>query len=298
MYGWLELDKRSPHDGRHAFSQAQCGLCAHYGQAYRTRTRMLAATDPSLLLVMAEAISEAPFERTRVRCPLTLKLTKRRAFDPESSLVATIAELQLALAGEKLLDDRLDREGLLSRLAASFLERDLAAGRSRLGDHGFPVGQLQETLRRQRELESNPVSDLDALSSPTSEALGLVSGWLASSLSLGIEEVANCRRFGETLGRLLYMVDALYDLERDRIEQRFNPIDAALGHLSPRRMHFLSGLIEGLVTAHHDAFRRLPLHRHGETLESSLVLGLADKARSGLSRIERLYPLPLVPGVP
>lgn len=284
MYGWLALD---PRHGKRAYAAAECGLCARFGQAFRTRTRILAAADPTLLVLALEGLAgegaEVP-ETTRVRCPLTFKLTKRRALDPGWEPLAAVAELQLVLAGEKLFDDRLDRDGWAPRVASALLERDIGAAAAALLGRGFPLEALRSILRRQGELERDQRAGLDALAAPTGEALGLIAGWLGERVAQGCG--AAMGRFGETLGRLLYLVDALHDLARDRVKGRFNPIDHALGYLSPRRLAWLQDHVEGLARAHAEAFRELPLVRHVEVLEASLVEGLVVKARDGLERVE------------
>jgi len=281
MYGWIELDKTA--DTR-PFAQAQCALCAHYGRGFRTRTRMLAATDPSLLLLLVDALDPAPTERTRVRCPLTFKLTHRRALDPDAERVASVAELQLVLAGEKLLDDRLDREGALTRTAAALLDKDIVRAAERLVARGFPLDALRQALRRQSTLEADPSADLDELASPTADGLALIADWLVAQVGLPDATVSAVRRFGATLGRLLYLVDALHDLPSDRARGRFNPLDVALGPLTPRRLAWLQAHFDGLARAHAAAFDALPVLRHADLLRASLVTRLADKGEAALAR--------------
>ncbi len=291
MYGWLALESQSQ-VGKRAFAAAECGLCAHYGAAFRTRTRMLAGADPTLLVMALEGLVEVPPDAVRVRCPLTFKITKRRATDPEWAPLAAVAELQLVLAGEKLLDDKVDKDGWLSRMASSLLERDIVAAGESLVARGFPLDDLRATLRRQSVVEADANAGLDALAGPTGLALGMIAGWLAELVGR-VEMVRPLRELGETLGRLLYMVDALHDLRRDRAGARFNPLDHALGYLSPRRMAQLEASVEGLIARHEAAFARVELFRHREALDASLVAGLAGKARSGLVSVKSL-PQPLL----
>lgn len=300
MYGWLALD---PTHGKRAYGAAECGLCAHFGARFRTRTRLLAGADPTLLLLTLEALSPVEATVTRVRCPLTFKLTKRRALDPEWEALAAVAELQLVLAGEKLYDDELDRDGWLTRVASAALASDIEEAGRRLEGRGFPLGALREILRRQAALEADDKSSLEGLAAPTAAAIGLIAGWLGRLVAPGRAGVGEggvedergeaMRAFGESLGRLLYLVDALHDLKKDRARGRFNPIEHALGHLSPRAIAGLEARIERLVSRHREAFAALPLHRHRETLEASLVEGLARRAVEGLA-LARATPRPLL----
>lgn len=287
MYGWLSLDARF---GTRAFASAECGLCAHFGARFRTRTRWLAGTDPTLLVMLLDALVEEGPEVVRVRCPLTLMLTRRRALDPAWEPLECVAELQLVLAGEKLLDDRVDRDGWLSRVASGLLDGDIIAAAASLEARGFPLEALRATLRSQGGIERDARASLDALAQPTARGLGLIAGWLGARVGADAEVL---ERFGETLGRLLYVVDALHDLQRDRARGRFNPLDHVLGYLSPRRLAWLEARVEAMARAHREAFEALTLVRHREVLEASLVDGLVDKAREGIAAVGSLS-LPLL----
>jgi len=282
MYGWLALD---PRFGKRAFATAECGLCAHFGARFRTRTRWLAGTDPTLLVMLLDGLAADAPEVVRVRCPLTLKLTTRRALDPTWAPLEAVAELQLVLAGEKLLDDRVDRDGWLSRVASSLLERDIAAAAASLEARGFPLETLRAALRSQSGLERDARAGLDQLAEPTARGLGLIAGWLGQVIGA---DAPPLERLGASLGRLLYVVDALHDLRRDRAGGRFNPIDHVLGHLSPRRLAWLEGWVDAASRAHAAAFAALPLVRHRPTLEASLVAGLVSKAREGVESVRQL----------
>lgn len=291
MYGWLALD---PTHGKRAYGAAECGLCAHFGARFRTRTRLLAGADPTLLLMTLEALAPEGSAVTQVRCPLTFKLTRRRAIDPTWEPLAAVAELQLVLAGEKLYDDELDRDGWLTRLASRALGEDIERASRRLEERGFPLASLREILRRQSALEADPKSSLEGLAAPTAEAIGLIARWLGMLVQPDRSEHGEAMfAFGASLGRLLYIVDALHDLRRDRARDHFNPIDHALGHLSPRALGALEAKVARLVARHREAFLALPLHRHRETLELSLVDGLARRAAEGLELV-RAHPRPLL----
>jgi hypothetical protein len=280
MYGWLELDGRH---GTAAYAQAQCGLCAHYGRAFRTRTRLLAGSDPSLLVMLLEGLAPEPPRQTRVRCPLAFGITRRRAVDLTWAPLAAAAELQVVLAGEKLFDDRLDQDGAFTRLAAALLKKDLARAEAALLGRGFPLAALRATLRRQAAIERDAEADLDRFADPTASGLGLIFSWLAELLALAPEEVRAVGRCGELLGRTLYLVDALQDFVGDRAKGRFNPIHAALGELSPRRLGYLVARFEGLLGAFEAAFTALPLRRHEAVLRASILGTLGAKGRLALA---------------
>src|SRR5690606_30095093 len=162
------------------------------------------------------------------------------------------AALQLFLAGEKLFDDRVDRDGVLPRVAAKLLHRDVAAGEATLRALDFPLDAIRATLRSQPAVEADPTADLDALAAPTASALGDAVGWLVRAA--GSPDHAAAAQFAAALGRQLHLVDALVDLRRDLARGKVNAIARAVGDLTPGAVHFLANVHAGRVRALRDAF--------------------------------------------
>lgn len=282
MYGRLQLGAHLDHA---AFARAQCGLCAHYGARYRLRTRLLAGRDPSMLVLLAEALTPSPLSPdalTRVRCPLRLGLTRRSALRPDWAPLEVIAALQVVLAAEKLRDDVRDRDGTLARVAARLLLHDVATAERVLAAHAFPLAPLRVALAAQSTLEASRHADLDGLSAPTGEALALATAWLAHALALEAPAPESLAVYGRRLGRTLYMVDALEDFVPDRARAAFNPLTAALGALTPARRAYLAASFAGLTRALAAAYDALPLHRHHAALRDATVDALAARGQRAL----------------
>ncbi|TNF26359.1 MAG: hypothetical protein EP329_21390, partial [Deltaproteobacteria bacterium] len=158
-------------------AQHQCGLCHQLGTGYRTRARWLASDDPSLLAMLVEGLGATAAERDRVRCPIP-GVRRRRAV--VADWMPALAAMQLFLAGEKLFDDRVDRDGWLSRTAERVLRRDVVAASATLEALGFPLAAVREILRRQPAVEADPCADLDSLAVPTAEGLRASAAWLVA----------------------------------------------------------------------------------------------------------------------
>lgn len=279
MYGYLRA--ASGH-GRTPLAHHQCGLCHQLGTTYRTRARWLAGDDPSVLAMLVEALGPELAPRERVRCP-TPGVRRRRAI--AADWLPALAATQLFLAGEKLFDDRVDRDGLASRTAERLLRRDIDAACTTLADLGFPLADVRATLRRQPAVEADPHADLDALSGPTADGLRASVGWLVGHAGAGPGATAAAGDLADRLGRLLYLVDALTDLPRDLKRGRFNPLERAVGPLDPSALRFVAGALAGRVAALSTAFDALPLSAHAEVLCGALVDGLADKGWEAMARL-------------
>lgn len=279
MYGYLRVEGRH---GRTALAPHQCGLCHHLGAAYRTRARWLAGYDASVLVMLIDGLCDEAAPRDRVRCPIPLARRRDAIADAWPPLPA-IAALQLFLAGEKLFDDRVDRDGALSSVAERLLRRDIREADAALEALGFPLADVRATLRRQPAVEADPHADLDALAAPTADALETLVRWLVAHA--GAPHLDPAGRFAARLGRLLYLVDALHDLPDDLRRGRFNPLTVAVGPLGPDAARFVAGALAGRVDALASAFDALPLTRHADVLRRATVDSLAARGAAALRRL-------------
>lgn len=281
MYGYLRPDGRH---GQSALQRQQCGLCHAFRQDYRQRTRLLAGYDPSTLLMLVEALHEAPPAAVRVGCPLP-PFRHRHATDPAWPAVRAVAALQLFLAGEKLFDDRLDRDSALAGLTERALRRDIAAAETTLADLGLDTAALRAILRAQAAIERDPAADLDTLSRPTREALAALARFAARAGGCADPAVDAAGRFAADLGSTIYLVDALDDLPRDLRRGVFNPLAHLAAALTPHALGTLLGVFEGRMAALAQSFDALPLVRHQEALRACTLQSLERRGQQALQSL-------------
>lgn len=284
MYGYLRPEGRH---GRTQLQRQQCALCHAFRQGYRQRTRLLAGYDPSTLLMLVEALSDQPPAQVRVGCPLP-PFHRRTATDPAWPAARAVAALQLFLAGEKLFDDRLDRDSALAGLTERALRADIARAEDDLralgADFGFDLDALRAVLRAQADLERDPGADLDALSRPTRQALAEVARLAARTGGCDPAAVDAAGAFAADLGGAIYFVDALDDLPRDLGRGVFNPLAHLATDLTPHALHTLLGLLAGRLSALRRSFEALPLRRHRDALAGALA-ALERRGRQALEAL-------------
>jgi hypothetical protein len=279
VYGYLRPEGRH---GRTQLQRQQCALCHAFRQGYRQRTRLLAGYDPSTLLMLVEALCDERPAQVRVGCPLP-PFHRRTATDPTWPAARAVAALQLFLAGEKLFDDRLDRDSVLAGLTERALRSDIARAEAELralgagvdsgvdSDVDFDIGALRAVLRAQADIERDPRADLDALSQPTRQALALVARLAARMGGCDPAAVDAAGAFAADLGGAIYLVDALDDLPRDLGRGVFNPLAHMATDLTPHALHTLLGLLAGRLAALRRSFEALPLRRHQDALAAALT---------------------------
>ena len=138
---------------------------------------------------------------------------------------------------------------------------------------------MAEAITAQTQLETEGCQSLDAAAEPTSRALSRV-------FSRGIENPKQARvleRLGYCLGKWIYLVDALDDLEEDIQKKGYNPIashfelnaDSSVDYVEECKANTLQTLNVCICEAA-AAFELLECHRFREVLENILYQGLPD----------------------
>ena len=198
-----------------------CGTCKTIGREYGHRFRLLLNHDTVFLGEVLMALSpikiEDPAYRARncMTLPADLPLPLRYA-----------AAANVVLSQFKAEDHAADTGARLWRLASRVLSPAYRKASAQLKAWSFPLEAVSAPLRRQSEIERGPAS-LEAFAAPTANATALFFNHgtaLIGRPDLGVA----MHNFGYGFGRLVYLLDAFEDFERDVREGTFNAL-AALG---------------------------------------------------------------------
>jgi Family of unknown function (DUF5685) len=169
--------------------------------------------------------------------------------------------LQLAASANILLTefkvaDRIKDGGLVRwRLVQRLLSGGFRRATAMLLQSGFPVDDLRRLQDRQDEREANPNSPrrnpaagLRRLASPTAAATAMFFAHGARAVGRP-ESEGVMRRLGYDFGRLVYLLDAFEDYEKDWRQGEFNALRAAFGWTTEcltaeQRRRVAEGLLE------------------------------------------------------
>jgi hypothetical protein len=257
MYGLM----RARHCGqnieqseRHRFHY--CGTCKTMGRLYGQRSRMLLNHDAVFLAELLTLLSaESPSWNVDKAYLSYNCLSLPRSED------GMLRALQLAAAANILLTefkvaDRIKDGGLVMwRLVQRLLSGGFRRAMAMLLRSGFPVDDLRRLQDRQDEREANPISPrrnpaagLRRLASPTAAATAMFFAHGARAVDRP-ESAGAMRRLGYDFGRLVYLLDAFEDYEKDWRQGEFNALRAAFGWTTEsltaeQRRRVAEGLLE------------------------------------------------------
>ena len=247
------------------YQAVYCGLCRALGQRYGILARSLLQYD-FVFLAMLFAGPDDPGESEIHRCPIC-PLRKKRMCTGWTGLDRA-ADQMVILAWWKLRDTVEDEgffRGLPARVLSRLLRRDYRRAAERRP--GFDR-TAREGLERLRQLETERSPSIDR----TADAF-------ASILRAAAEEEDDPARRRELeqllyhVGRWIYLLDAVEDLEEDAARGRYNPVALRLPEKEERESALRVTLRHSLNLSR-GAFELLPETRWSAIVANILYLGL------------------------
>lgn len=253
-----------------AYRAVYCGLCHTLGKRYAFAMRFILNYDQTFMALLLLSIRDEPATVCRRRCPA--KLRKLPACESGKEL-QFVADCSVLLAYHKLRDNLHDasvKKKLLSGLSypyVAWMQRHAAKRQPQAAERIAVAMHAQAQVEREH-------AGIDAAADPTSRMI-------ADLFLLGAEHRADERvlyRFGYFLGRWVYLMDAVDDLQQDVQSGDYNPF--ALAWNLSKESDFAAarertvGLLNSCVYEMQAAFALLPVQHYEGVLENTVSLGL------------------------
>ncbi|MDF3128520.1 DUF5685 family protein [Kiritimatiellaeota bacterium B1221] len=267
MFGFLTAPCSACRSQEHSVYRAHfCGLCNRLRQDYGLPMRFLVNRDATFLSILGNALAatqEAPQSATCCN-----PLGKPRWVVQEGDPVSYAAAVTLCGLKAKLDDEVADRRSWLTGMPVrglrGALSGQIAKAELRLNRLGFPVDAVAEALEEQTHIEKHATAagkaHLDDLSRPSAFSFGKIVAHTGGQARETLEEI------GQSLGRVIYSMDAWMDRKQDQRTGQFNPF-----LLQPGLMNTVPAMVERDLYTISSGLRNLPLSGHRELLD--LILG-------------------------
>ena len=250
-----------------------CGLCRAIKRRYGQLSRAALSYDLAFLTMFLDSLTE-PVERSgTARC--VAHPAKQMPYC-ESAYSDFAADLSVALAYHKCLDDVADDGSAKAHAAEMALRSRYAQAQERIGAECAAIQQAMEEIRA---LEAQPDTAPDACARVFGRLMGQLFAagccWeeaAAASRWEGAMWAQAAAGFGALLGRFIYMMDAAVDYAADERSGSYNPF-VRLG-AGPQQMR---EVLEVLAADMAEAFERLPLVQDVHLMRSVLYAGVWQK---------------------
>ena len=253
-----------------------CGLCRCLKDRFGALSRLILSYDMTFLILLLQALEELPERSGADPCP-PHPLEKRGWWQCEVTDYA--ADLSVALAYFKLLDDWKDEGSSIKKQAAERLRPAYLLVRERLPRQ---CGEIEAELQTLSRLEEEQCAVPDQAAAAF--------GRLMAALFVRREDpwTPDLRALGFSLGELVYCMDAGLDQKKDARHGSYNPFLLLWGEQRP--LSALEPALLMLAGACAGYFERLPLVQDYDLLKNILYSGVWLRYRQARTKEESHAP--------
>lgn len=186
-----------------------CGLCEALGKNVTCSSRLSLSYDFVFLALVRMSLAKETGKIERHRC--LAHPTKKRAVVVDSKELDYAARLSAVLTYYKLRDDIADSRGF-KRFGAILLLPSASRMRKKAGFNKDAEAKIAAKLSELTRLESERCSSVDRVAEPFGELLAYACAYGFDESS---KEAKIAAEIGRSVGRFIYIIDALDDFEND-----------------------------------------------------------------------------------
>lgn len=253
-----------------------CGLCKSIKINFGNLPRMVLNYDMTFLAILLDSLEDKKCSYEGKHC--MVHPLKKRLMIIDSPALDYAAFCNVALAYYKLLDNVTDDNSTKSKFYSFFLKHYLKDSGTR---YKASMIFIEKNLNTLNSLERAPKGKtLDEFSTPFAE----LTAFIVSSFYNKDKNYDLLYKLGYNLGKWIYIMDALDDLEKDMKEKKFNPINSSFNFDKLPYERFLKEIearidfvLVACATECSKILNELPLKKNIDLLNNILQFGLMEK---------------------
>ncbi|MCC8068006.1 MAG: DUF5685 family protein [Clostridiales bacterium] len=271
-----------------------CGLCQELHHRYGRRAQLVLNYDTTFLSILLTGLYEPETVFDEKRCLLHPVHKHQMACN---DAIGYAADMCVLLAYQKALDDWEDERKASGRILASMLH----SGYDRIaGEYPRQTKAVEDNICRLHEVETayrdgrespDAQSDIDYVAGLTGNFLAEIFVWKDDIWQ------DDLRQIGFYLGKFIYLMDALEDIDKDKQRGNYNVFSATLvrGAQPDGESHSTDGngqvpaetgiwdeshrekiqkILTGMMTEASRAFERLPVLQYAPIIRNILYSGV------------------------
>ncbi len=263
------------------FKSYYCGLCFHIKKDFGNFPRMVLNYDMTFLALVLDGLSSDETHQKMKKC-FTNPVKKKPVVIDNASL-SYAAAMNVALVYYKLLDDVADDKNVKSKTLACFLNHYKKKFSPQIQNI---TGVIQDNLSLLTSLERDKnFESIDEICHPFSLIVANIFQMYPYPIIDDSEKVReNLFQFGYALGKWIYMIDALDDLEKDMEKGKFNPLDFLYNKKNLPFQELLEQIKETvsftILNCGYNCqlyFSKLPITKNKEIITNIIELGMMDQ---------------------
>lgn len=230
MFGLMRAKKCEMSEGEKHFRRLNyCGTCKTIGSLYGQKSRLLLNHDTVFLAEILSAVSNEKVGDWQKSYQSFNCLNLPEDEMPKSLQFA--ATTNIILTEFKLADHIADEKKRRYKFAHKSFSGEFRKAEALLNEWNFPLEKVRAILEKQTSVENerggkDAAEILENLAAPTAETTAIF--FSEGALACGADELEKSfYRLGFDFGKLVYLIDAFEDYEKDFRGRRFNALRAA-----------------------------------------------------------------------
>lgn len=220
MLGYVRIDKGELKVREYeCYTGYYCGVCKSIGRRYGQLPRMVLSYDAAFLAVILESLSDAPDQLSREHC-IAHHIQKKPIL--RGAAIDYAADVMLILAWYKLADDVNDENKISAKMAMTAFR-----GIHRRLEAAYPTlcKEVEQRLAELSELEKAKCPSLDQVEDSFAKIMDAIFREGVRRLYGADDERADTLgRIGYHMGKWIYLVDAIDDIEENLQTGAYNPL--------------------------------------------------------------------------
>ena len=279
MFGYLDIEKDKLEDGQRGLWQTfMCGLCLSTKKLYGNYPRAFISNDVNFFNVLFHSVCNCDVTVTNKRC-FSHPIRARSVLDV-TELTDKLAVANVLLTYWNIYDDTIDCGSVKKKTALRMFRASYNKAKK-------DFAELDEMLAKRygelRELEQSNCDSIDRIA----HAFAALSQDFAT-LVLGEQANGYVQTLCYNLGKWIYLIDALDDVEKDIKRRNYNPFVACYNVNSAQE---LNGKYDGLnfemfavLNRIAQAFNDLSLTKYTCILNNVLYESIRNRTKQILNR--------------
>jgi len=236
-----------------------CGLCRSLKARHGELSRFTLNYDMTFLVLLLESLYE-PVESGGLERCIAHPKEKRAWF--RSDITDYAADMNVALSYLKCLDNWKDDDSLFALAGAGMLKKAFLEIREK---YPRQCAAMEQSVMELSALEDAGIEDPDAAAATFGHLMGTVFQFKDDRWSDTLYAL------GDNLGRFIYIMDAVIDLDSDAFKNRYNPFRRYYG-LDKKELY--AGILKIFLSEAVCRFEELPLVQDVSIMKNILCSGL------------------------
>lgn len=257
-----------------------CGLCKQLGQEYGLSSRFTLSYDYTFLSLLALGLDKKDACFQRERC-MVHPFAKRAclAVRDDLSLTAAAAILMIYYKIKDNFQDGTFKDKLKILVMLPFF-----VGKKKKAERKFPaLGQaMRHYIAAQNTVEQADLTSIDAAAEPTAQVLSAICAMLVPE----DQDRRVLTRVGYLVGRYVYLIDALDDLDQDIADGNYNVFAKKVTpDNNTEQVRWYGREVLNLTVGQiAESYELLTLERYKSILDNIIYLGLHDSLNRVIER--------------